>query len=640
VEDRQQGRALQDGSTGRTWEGIPLEEQAVPAPAVPDFRQHLEVETPEHVVLDYEIAGLGSRALAAIIDTLILIAWSFALLVVFGLLALQSEVWASALFALAYFASLWGYFAFFEGFGRGQTPGKRRLGIRVVRDTGHPVSFGSAAVRNLLRAADFLPPPYLLGGILVALHPRGKRLGDMVAGTVVVRDRPAEAPENATVATTLAQEDAGAPELSEEEFRILREFSERAGALAAEPRARLSARLAQRFAERYPNRPADPALFLAELYRDELARRRGRFSARGTAPAIARGSFGSVAERMVARKGERWDSFQRLAERASQEGLDSFAATELPEFAARYREVAADLARSRTYGADQATQARLERLVAAGHNALYRDERNTLGRIWHVIIRECPAAIVEARRYVLIAFLAFALPAAAGFFVLRERPALAAELLPDAMLERAEAGAARTRMGKGYVEIEASERPVIASTIITNNITVAFYCFAGGIFAGIGSLVLLAYNGLEIGAVSAHFANLGLLGYLWRFIIGHGVLELFAIWVAGAAGFLLGKALIAPGDLTRSDALVLRGRLAVRMIGAVIVMLLLAGSIEGFVSTSEGGSLLRLAVSGVSGLFLVLYLLNGAMYLRKSREPSAVSHQISGLEVRPATGSS
>ena len=101
-----------------------------------------------------------------------------------------------------------------------------------------------------------------------------------------------------------------------------------------------------------------------------------------------------------------------------------------------------------------------------------RDELNTLGRIWHVVIRECPAAIVEARRYVLIAFLTFALPAAAGFFLLRQRPTLAAELLPDTMLERAEAGAARTQEGKGYVEIDAAERPLVASTIITNNITV------------------------------------------------------------------------------------------------------------------------------------------------------------------------
>ena len=592
-----------------------------------DFRQHLEVETPEHVVLDYEIAGLGSRALAAIIDTLILIGWSMALLVVFALLSFQFEDWAGAIFTLVYFTSLWGYFAFFEGLRNGQTPGKRRLGIRVVRDTGHPVTFGSAAVRNLIRAADFLPPPYLIGGILVALHPRAKRLGDLVAGTVVVRDRPTEVADRpAGIAD--ASVEVGVPELGDDEFRLLREFSERASALAPEVRQRLATRLTEKFAVRYPSRAASPESFLAELYRDELARRRGRFGARGEPRATERRGQATVAERMAARKTERWQTFQVMADRAARQGLDSFNARELPDFAARYREVAADLARARTYRADPSTLARLERLVVSGHNALYRDERNSINRIWQVVMRECPAAVVQARRYVLIAFLAFAVPAVAGFLLLKERPALADELLPDVMLERAQAGASRIGQGKGYVEVEARQRPMIASSIITNNITVAFYCFAGGIFAGVGSLVLLAYNGLSIGAVSAHFANVGLLGYLWSFIVGHGVLELFAIWVAGAAGFLLGRALIAPGDLTRADALVLNGRLAVRMIGAVIVLLMIAGTIEGFVSTSQGGVALRVGVSTVSALFLLLYLANGALWLRsqgrRDAEPGTI----------------
>src|SRR6185503_4010874 len=120
-------------------------------------------------------------------------------------------------------------------------------------------------------------------------------------------------------------------------------------------------------------------------------------------------------------------------------------------------------------------------------------------------------------------------------------------------------------------------RPLMATSIIANNVTVAFYCFAGGIFFGVGSLAMLALNGLQIGSSTGHFANLGLFGYLWTFIAGHGLLELFAIWVAGAAGLLLGRAVIAPGDLTRRDALVVNGRLAMALIGATVVLLLIAG---------------------------------------------------------------
>ena len=568
-------------------------------------------------MLDFEIAGIGSRALAAIIDFLILLALLLAVSFIVAQWPRSGARWTTALFSLAAFGLYWGYYTFFEGVWRGQTPGKRLLGIRVIRDTGHAVRLSDAAARNLLRAADMLPPPYLLGALLVAIHPRGKRLGDLVAGTVVVRDQPVITAAGGPPAAEADSDAAGAPELSDEEFRVLREFSDRSPALPAPTRERLARDIAARFAARYPHRQEGAVGFLAGLYRDELARRRGRFGAR--AARTAKGGAASVAERLVARKSARWREFQALAERVSRRGLDDLSAEELPDFARRYREVAADLARARTYGADALVVIGLERLVAAGHGALYRDERRTWARILRVITVECPAAVVEARRYVLLAFLVFALPALGGHLLLRERPALAEEILPDVILERAEAGAARSERGQGFVEVGAGERPVMASGIIGNNLTVAFNCFAGGIFLGVGSLVFLAYNGLSIGAASGHFANAGLSGYLWTFIVGHGVLELFSIWVAGAAGFLLGRAVVAPGDLTRRDALVLNGRLAIRMIGVVILLLLIAGTIEGLISSGDWPLSLRLGVSAGSVVFLIVYLAHGARSVRRAR---------------------
>jgi len=575
--------------------------------AARDYRQHLEIETPEHVVLDLELAGIGSRALAAVLDVLILFGASVAVLLVIAILAgfgfTLGHV-APALLLLGGFVVWNGYFILFEGLALGQTPGKRLAGIRVVMDTGHAVSFGAAAARNLLRVADFLPPPYLIGLLLVAFHPRGKRLGDLVAGTVVTRDRPHEAGA-VPGAGTAEDEPPSIPELDDETFRLLSQFAARQGELAPAARNRLAARLAGRLVG-HGGAPGRSDLgHLLALHGAELARRRGGLSARGAAGA---------GTRFAAQKRRRWDEFERLADRASRQGLDSFASHELPDFAARYREVAADLARARTYGADAGTQSRLERLAAAGHNALYRDERGTWRRLWIVLARECPAAVVAARGYVLVAFLTFMVPAAAGFMVLHERPALAAELLPDVMLRRAEAGTARRAAGQGYVDVAPEDRPLMASGIITNNVRVAIACFAGGIFLGVGSLVLLAYNGLSIGAFAGHFANVGLLDYLLAFILGHGALELFAIWVAGAAGFLLGRSVVAPGRLSRADALVVSGRVAVRMLGATALCLLVAGTIEGFVSAGGYGLGARLAASSASLGLLAAYLLNGVRF--------------------------
>ncbi|MFL5514774.1 MAG: RDD family protein, partial [Gemmatimonadales bacterium] len=186
-----------------------------------DYRQHLEIETPEHVVLDLEIAGIGSRALAAVLDMLILMAAGIALLTILVILAsygIGVGRPGAILLMLGSFLAWNGYFILFEGLRRGQTPGKRIAGIRVVMDTGHAVTFGAAAARNLLRVADFLPPPYLIGVLLVAFHPRAKRLGDMVAGTVVSRDRPQEA-LSARSAPTEPEPPASIPELGDEDFR-------------------------------------------------------------------------------------------------------------------------------------------------------------------------------------------------------------------------------------------------------------------------------------------------------------------------------------------------------------------------------------------------------------------------------------
>lgn len=585
----------------------------MPNPPTVDYRQHLELETPEHVVLDYEIAGVGSRAAAAIADSAIVLALVIVAIFGFGVVgpvARLARGWSAALLILVIYLIVWGYFALFEGLRDGQTPGKRWLGIRTIRDTGHGITFADAAARSLLLPIDLLG---MIGIVMIAIHPRARRLGDLVAGTVVVRDRPVQARSAAVSARGPITEasDLGMPRLDDAEFQLLREFAGRANALPPAVRDRFAAQLAARFAERNPERPASELEFIVQLHEDELARRRGRFGGRAGS-GDGKTSGRSVAERLIARKNGRWNEFQAIAERVARYGLDGLSAEELPDFAARYREMAADLARARVYRADPVVLAQLERLVAAGHSALYRDVRQTWPRIWQFISRDCPGAVVQSWRYVGVAYLIFLIPAGAGFALMRERPALAAELIPDSMLERAEAGAARSAKGQGYVLTSSDFRPVIAVQIIGNNVKVGFYCFAAGIFFGLGSLFMVGYNGLMLGTIAGHFANVGMAAYLWTFVIGHGVLEISAICFAGAAGLMLGLAIIAPGDLSRSDALTLAGRLAMRLVGMVVVMLIIAGLIEGFVSTSGMPVAGRAAISAGSAAFLAIYLANGA----------------------------
>jgi uncharacterized RDD family membrane protein YckC len=164
----------------------------------------LIIETPERVALHFALASIGNRFLACAIDhalqalTIILMAISFTMIANYSSLGDQlsnAPKWVKAVLILIVFLIISGYFAFFEWIWNGQTPGKRWLKLRVIREDGRPVTFWEAAVRNLLRTADMMPAPfYSIGLISVFVSLSDQRIGDMVAGTVVVREREAEAP--------------------------------------------------------------------------------------------------------------------------------------------------------------------------------------------------------------------------------------------------------------------------------------------------------------------------------------------------------------------------------------------------------------------------------------------------------------
>lgn len=147
------------------------------------------VETPEYVIFEFELAGLASRAVAWAIDAFIILLLVILAFTVASFAGVVSEGAAFALSAVLVFVIQWGYHAAFEWAWRGQTPGKRAVGLRVLQDTGVPIGFYQAMLRNLLRILDSLPVTYLLGALVLVTNRRAQRLGDMLAGTIVVRER-------------------------------------------------------------------------------------------------------------------------------------------------------------------------------------------------------------------------------------------------------------------------------------------------------------------------------------------------------------------------------------------------------------------------------------------------------------------
>ena len=572
-----------------------------------------------------ELAGLGSRMAAAALDTILLFLAVLFIVFIGSNADLGGTLggWFAALLVLLLFGLVWGYFAGFEALNGGRTPGKQSLGIRVVMDTGQPLTTGAAVVRNLVRLLDCYFPilPVLPAMLLMFLNKSNKRLGDMAAGTIVVRDRPTDWVLGAGPLAAEAEQpiETGPPELSEDEFRLLDRFLGRLNDLDPTVQVRITTELALRFEDRIPRRTDDPQAYLVQVFAEEQQKRRSRFAtrARTGAGAGTAGRTTVTAERFLAKKRESWEAFRALAVSMERSGVGALAPGEIPAFAARYREIAADLARAHTYGVDQRVIEYLERVVSAGHNALYRARGKKGTPLTHYLLRDFPAAVVQSWAYVLVAFIVFIVPAVVGYVMIRERPALADEIVSPVMVSRAEQAAERQAEGRGYAQAEGEDRPVIAAAIISNNIQVSFGVFVGGLTCGLLTGWLLFANGMMLGLGFGLFKNYGALGYLTTFVAPHGVLELFAIFVSAGAGFRLAKAIIAPGDRTRRDALVLEGRIAARMIGAVVTLLAIAGTIEGLLSTSDVPAIWKYGVSAATALLLLVYLASGWIYLRQ-----------------------
>ncbi len=228
-----------------------------PDPATVLFDKHT-IETPEQLRLDFAVAGIGSRFLALVIDTLIQIAVLIATIVLIGILGVRGErsVWVIALASLGFFLLFYGYFAFFEILWNGQTPGKRAIGIRVVKDSGRPLTAAESIGRNLLRTVDQLPLFYAVGIASALLTSGNKRLGDLVAGSMVVRESSLAAIKPIWQATRAGNDAVlGGNALSIEDLALIDAFLNRRNELDPDVRSRMAWQILSQLSPKLPSPP-------------------------------------------------------------------------------------------------------------------------------------------------------------------------------------------------------------------------------------------------------------------------------------------------------------------------------------------------------------------------------------------------
>jgi uncharacterized membrane protein SpoIIM required for sporulation len=311
-----------------------------------------------------------------------------------------------------------------------------------------------------------------------------------------------------------------------------------------------------------------------------------------------------ISNRWIDTRKPHWTRLEQLAHQAETSGLKTLSAHDLRDFGLLYRQAAADLSAVRTDAASRTLEAYLNRLVARAHNFIYAGRPLSPRSILHYLAYEYPRLFRRLFPYTALAFLLFTFAGLFGAMLTVLRPEYMVAKLGPQMIDT-------IHHHKLWTESILGAEPQASSAIMTNNITVCFLTFAAGITAGLMTIYLLLQNGLSIGIVAVACQQNGLSLSLWSFVAAHGALELPSIFIAGGAGLRLGAAILFPGYLRRRDSIVQGGREAVRLVAVTVPLLIVAGTLEGFLSPSHAPVALKFSVSAILFTALTLWLSEG-----------------------------
>jgi uncharacterized membrane protein SpoIIM required for sporulation len=296
-----------------------------------------------------------------------------------------------------------------------------------------------------------------------------------------------------------------------------------------------------------------------------------------------------------------WKRLEALLEDTSRRGIRSLSRGELQELGLLYRQIGTDLATLRTDPASRAFADDLQHLLARAHHTIYSGDRQRPAAALRTFFEAYPRLFRDNLAPCLISLLIFVASAAAGASVIRLDPEFKTKVLNPQMLETIDRHEMWTHSIVGM-------KPIASSQIMTNNMSVSLMAFAAGITAGAGTVYMIAFNGFLLGVIGMTCALAGMSLPLWSFVAPHGVLELPAIIIAGGAGLRLAQGLLFPGVLPRRQAVARAGGDAVKLVLGCLPILIVAGTIEAFVSPTDLAASSKFGLAAALFVLLVVYL--------------------------------
>lgn len=324
----------------------------------------------------------------------------------------------------------------------------------------------------------------------------------------------------------------------------------------------------------------------------------------------------------------KWTNLEHLLDVAERDGLKKLSLEDAQALSKLYRSASSDLLWVRARAGAAEISGYLNDLVGRAYALTYPGKRVRFSEVGKFLSMGFPNVLAREWRMFAASMLLFFAGAGFGWVGMMFDPEAAPYLVPGQHQEmdptkRAEEEAENKGAGAG-------EQAMFTSFLFTHNIQVAFLCFALGLTAGIGTAILMFLNGVMLGSLAWVYTSKGLAGWFWAWILPHGIPEITAIVIAGAAGFVLARAQIAPQGLPRSAALKKEGRVALELLMGTLAMFVLAGFIEGTISQIHPP---RLSVAFKVGFALIVgsgvyaYLWSGAVRraLSAGRESSSRS---------------
>ncbi|NES74324.1 MULTISPECIES: stage II sporulation protein M [Okeania] len=285
--------------------------------------------------------------------------------------------------------------------------------------------------------------------------------------------------------------------------------------------------------------------------------------------------------RWIRRREKNWQHLDSLLRQVEKKGLKSLPAAQIREMASLYRSVSADFARAKTHQVGNILEQDLQRLTTRGYTQIYQgNQKQEWQAVWEFFRWGFPAVVQKTWAYTAVATAFFLVGGLVAWWYSWQDPVFMSLIVPESLISQVRD---RQELWTGSI---VGVEPLASSNIMINNLRVSFSAVAGGISGGIYTVYLLVFNGLLIGAIGALVSQHNLAVPFWAFVFPHGALELPAIFLAGGAGLLIARAILFPGKYGRVDALKFYGFQAAQLVFGVVMLLVIAGIIEGFFSPS------------------------------------------------------